>query len=102
MTTIIFAPELESALTDDAGNASIRALLINPDDELLDYYTPRAAAIERPRFTAMIAAMTTDDRSTLMLALSLCPLHSCDYAICFDDDDPECESIRACFPEHDS
>ena len=34
---------------------------------------------------------------------SLCPLHLIDWAICFDDADPECEQIRAIFPHsHDT
>lgn len=33
---------------------------------------------------------------------SLCPLHGIDYAICFDDMDPECAVIRHCFPSHDT
>lgn len=36
------------------------------------------------------------------LALSLCPLHLRDYAICFDDEDPECAAIRAVHPGHDT
>lgn len=106
--TITFPDDIERALFDDDPTAAddnafaLRSLLINPDDDLTDIYTPRAAAIERPRFLAMIDALTTDTRSLLMLALSLCPLHACDYAICFDDADPECESLRACFPSHDT
>lgn len=41
-------------------------------------------------------------RSRLLLDYSLCPMHRCDYAICFDDDDPDCAAIRACFPNHDT
>lgn len=40
--------------------------------------------------------------STMALEMSLCPLHFCDYAICFDDDDPGCSQIRDCFPDHDT
>ncbi len=36
------------------------------------------------------------------LATSLCPLHLIDYAICFDDDDLECDQIRAIHPNHDT
>ena len=41
-------------------------------------------------------------RSILCLENSICPIHRCDYAICFDDDDDECEQLRAAFPLCDS
>lgn len=41
-------------------------------------------------------------RSMLLLEYSLCPMHRIDYAICFDDDDPDCAQIRALFPSHDT
>lgn len=40
--------------------------------------------------------------SLLALDYSLCPLHMIDYAICFDDNDPDCAQIRAYFPNHDT
>lgn len=40
--------------------------------------------------------------SMLALDHSLCPMHNTDYAICFDDNDPECSQIRAFFPCHDT
>lgn len=40
--------------------------------------------------------------TALLLSLSLCPLHECDYAICFDDEDSECAAIRAVHPGHDT
>lgn len=40
--------------------------------------------------------------SLMLLSYSLCPMHHTDYAICFDDNDSECESIRALFPSHDT
>lgn len=39
-----------------------------------------------------------DEMSTLAISLSLCPMHFCDWASCFDDDDAECSQIRAIFP----
>jgi hypothetical protein len=36
------------------------------------------------------------------LDASLCPLHWRDYAICFDDDDPECAAIRIIHPGRDN
>ena len=41
-------------------------------------------------------------RSTLALEFSLCPIHLIDYAICFDDETPECAQIRDAFPTHDT
>jgi hypothetical protein len=40
--------------------------------------------------------------SDLLLSYSLCPMHAIDYAICFDDSDDECATIRAYFPIHDT
>jgi hypothetical protein len=36
------------------------------------------------------------------LSDSLCPIHFCDYAMCFEDDDPECATIRLIHPSHDT
>lgn len=38
----------------------------------------------------------------MALSLSLCPYHFIDYAICFDDQLPECAAIREVHPDHDS
>lgn len=44
-----------------------------------------------------------DQISQIALDESLCPLHRIDFAICFDDDDPECSQIRQIFPSsHDT
>lgn len=44
------------------------------------------------------------DRLTeVAMQLSLCPIHFCDWAICFDDENPDCDQIRAIFPHnHDT
>lgn len=44
----------------------------------------------------------TDRMTALLLDNSLCPMHAIDYAICFDDDDPDCAAIRAIHPSHDT
>lgn len=37
------------------------------------------------------------------ISMSLCPMHFCDWAACFDDDDKECSAIRAIYPHsHDT
>ena len=44
-----------------------------------------------------------DTLSQLAIEFSLCPMHFCDWAACFDDGDAECEQIRAIFPySHDT
>jgi hypothetical protein len=96
------------ALLDDSDSAMIiRALMIDLDesnDELL-------ALAELPISIPNIDDLRTtthelhDDRDLLThaaLALSLCPLHLIDYAICFDDDDPDCLQIRIIHPSHDT
>lgn len=50
----------------------------------------------------MIAALDTESLTEARLAYSLCPLHGCDYAICFDDEDAECAAIRIIHPSYDS
>lgn len=88
---------------DDDLDLMIRDMLIN--DELaahdFDALPPRDAALMR----ALLELIRSLDRETiteLRLAYSLCPLHAIDYAICFDDDDPECALIRAIHPSHDT
>ncbi len=47
--------------------------------------------------------LSRDELSMTMLEYSLCPLHFIDFAICFDDDDPDCAQIRTIFPaSHDT
>lgn len=79
----------------------IRDLLINEEilafDPELEYLRPLYDILRESFF-----ALSTQSLSILRLDYSLCPMHSCDYAICFDDDDPECAQIRACFPNHDT
>lgn len=39
-----------------------------------------------------------DEYSEFAMGMSLCPLHFLDWAICFDDENPECSQIREVFP----
>lgn len=85
-------------LDDDNCDISlaIRDILIN--DELL-------ASPESPFSDIIrdcIRSLDTDQLSQMRLEYSLCPLHACDYAICFDDDNAECAAIRDIFPSHDT
>jgi hypothetical protein len=110
----------------DIAQTIMRDLLsLDDDDSLsLDDRDYSFFADDAPRFLALIPTMTAlfdaafrthyeyaplahetynrDALSAMRLDFSLCPMHSCDYAICFDDDDSECAAIRACFPSHDT
>lgn len=80
------------------------------DDEFTDAeYTPEPAILaELIELHTKLADAIDEDAavrqyiSNAALDASLCPMHFCDYAICFDDDDPECATIRALFPLHDT
>ena len=44
-----------------------------------------------------------DSITNLAMTLSICPIHFCDWAICFDDEDPDCAQVRHIFPHsHDT
>ena len=43
-----------------------------------------------------------EEYTFICLSLSLCPIHETDYAICFDDEDPECAQVRKIHPTHDT
>lgn len=43
-----------------------------------------------------------DQLTELLLNYSLCPIHRWDYAICFDDQNPECSQVRQIHPGHDT
>lgn len=78
---------------------------MTPSD--LDEYPIDATTLHtlRHAITDALDSTSPDTRTALsMIALtfSLCPLHMIDYAICFDDDDPDCAAIRAAFPSHDT
>lgn len=79
---------------------AIRDRLINADDDfdLNIEIAPELLA----NITNAVLALDTQNLSLMRLAYSLCPLHGCDYASCFDDDDEDCAEIRQCFPDHDT
>ena len=76
---------------------TIRSLLIDDSDRDFDF-----TAYYADDLRLAIRSLDSDNLSLLRLEYSLCPLHSCDYAICFDDDDAECAQIRDIFPSHDT
>jgi hypothetical protein len=77
--------------THDAANP----LLADPDYPIYDFIRALLSMIDA-------APYQTQRLSMLYLDNSLCPMHHCDYAICFDDDEPDCATIRAYFPDHDT
>jgi hypothetical protein len=112
-----------TALLDDAADSMlIRSLLIDidsPDDELLDDLRECNDPIDDETLHNINALRETcrdllndpHNRELLTdtaLALSLCPLHLHDYAICFDDAAcdieyaDECAAIRTIHPSHDT
>lgn len=105
---------LRRRLNDDVSrSATIRNMLIvagneGPSAISLDDLDEETPAGE---FYDLVTAVTAifsyeygrDEVSQLAMDLSLCPMHFVDWAICFDDEDPTCEQIRAVFPHsHDT
>jgi hypothetical protein len=92
------------ASADDDAPLAIRELLISDDDHdradaSIEYTIARA---DIDAICDLIDDLDRDALSLLLLDYSLCPMHRCDYAICFDDAEPECAAIRECFPSHDT
>jgi hypothetical protein len=107
----IRAFDMIDALTDADDSIALRDLLIDRDAMPTDPSDAPLATYDRIRaalrdIDARIAYPAADSHRTrlsmLMLDESLCPMHAIDYAICFDDDDPDCATIRAFFPSHDT
>lgn len=96
LINFICAPDNDPDMNE---SLALRSLLIDIDES-----DPRLIADAHFAETLRncIRALDTQSLSLLRLDESLCPLHATDYAICFDDDDPTCAAIRACFPNHDT
>jgi hypothetical protein len=97
------------ASADDDAYAIIRDLLIDSDTHTIsslrfEFPDERHAMIDRcvELIRLLDDCPLRDAISMLRLDYSLCPLHAIDYAICFDDDNPECAALRACFNSHDT
>lgn len=76
-----------------------------PDDHMISDIPAELAAIIDRAFQLAQSEYAETYRhalSELLLSHSLCPMHHIDYAICFDDQTPECATIRAYFPSHDT
>lgn len=84
----------------DRRQRDMRDLLIDRTDIDLE---SDCAELLRDALTALLDhPYSRDIISTMLLDNSLCPMHAIDYAICFDDDDPDCAAIRSIFPSHDT
>lgn len=84
----------------DLALADLRDILCGGGDFDLD--DPQSTVSHE--LITIVRAMRDTDRdglSALALELSVCPIHFVDYAICFDDDNPECYPVRMAFPSHD-
>lgn len=104
MTGAEAAAKLNARLTaDEIGDVytAVRGYMLEDylagDDTEL---TPATLAEVR----AEVDALFTDreELTRMCLDLSLCPVHVRDYAICFDDSDPECDQVRGIHPGHDT
>lgn len=96
---------------DDAAWSTVRGCLIalsyDADVTVLDERDFDADCSEQDRLEIVNAICALwasryhrDDLSILAMSFSLCPMHFVDWAICFDDQDPDCSQIRDIFPTH--
>jgi hypothetical protein len=98
---LLDAYAIDDAFASDLRNALILIHLDLDDDEILaDCESPRI--LDLRRCLIALRSLTREQLTERALAESLCPLHLIDYAICFDDDNPECAAIRMIHPEHDT
>jgi hypothetical protein len=79
---------IEAMLADEDLYERIRDCLVNGDQDGL--------------IASTLTKLDRDGLTQVALEVSLCPLHMCDYAICFDDGNPECAPIRVIHPGHDT
>jgi hypothetical protein len=113
---------LITALDDDIARMTLRDMMIATatyDDKSLDYNDDDfdASSADDDEFALIDAcerelrndyqtllndAHARDILTHIALATSLCPMHLCDYAICFDDRNAECAPIRLIHPSHDT
>lgn len=61
-----------------------------------------ARALQTMLDAARYSPWHREEITDIALGHSLCPLHFVDYAICFDDDEESCRSIRIVHPSHDT
>lgn len=91
---------IESYIRDGDFEGDVREMLINENSLPMEPLSGRILDLQRVQIA--LDAMDTETMTTLLLQYSLCPIHRVDYAICFDDEDPECEQVRRIHPAHDT
>ena len=91
--------EFNSLVVDEDKHQALREILMLDSDEPMPW---DLVGDEIERMRTLVEALDDGAASLLRLEFSLCPLHRRDYAICFDDDEPECAALRLCFPSHDT
>lgn len=120
MTPTHATERLDLAIETSSGRSALRQILIvepeTPDEIIsfgadnLDEEDQRAMSVtDIAEIVEAVHALTIykyggrDKLSDVAMSLSLCPLHMIDWAICFDDETPECSQIREIFPHgHDT
>ena len=103
-------PPIRNDHPHDLFSRALRDLLIDRDATPTPQSIPALADPPAHIYDTLRDLLATIDaypysrESLTKLALddSLCPLHFIDYAICFDDDDPDCAAIRMIHPSHDT
>lgn len=100
--TTAFDPTTLPEEEQDAWDAAIRDLITDGTPLDTAYFDGGAFTEQDVRDYLADVRLRREALTELLLSQSLCPLHECDYAICFDDDDPECASIRQIHPSYDS
>ena len=91
-------------IEDTTFACDVRNMLImlgeNDDEILAECESDRT--LDLARVLVALQSLSREQLTDMCLSYSLCPLHRVDYAICFDDENPECEAIRTIHPSHDT
>lgn len=98
---------------DDEGDDASRLIrdFIDIPDQIRNQYADDYEGLTKAQTDEIAEALQAlwDDKfsrgtlTELAISMSLCPLHFVDWAICFDDTDPECSQIREIYPySHDT
>lgn len=84
------------------GDVRNALMMLDEDDATIIGEMESDRILDLARVLIAIRALSREDLTQMLLEHSLCPLHTRDYAICFDDEDPECATIREIHPDHDT
>lgn len=99
---------------DHAASAFRYCLILAGNDEAFDADPPRGefdeneAPFAKELYDLLLVVMGyefggTEAMTRFAIDDSLCPVHFIDWAICFDDEDPDCAQVRAIYPNcHDT